>query len=462
MKRRRQLVASIASLTLVSLGASFVAVWMSNTRLQERQLDQALLAEAREEAREVSSAGGKDLMISARPGPQANDVGPLTKYAALYTGNGEIVAQTKSFEGGAPKRPSDRVLETERPFDLWHRSEHLRGVWARVPGRSDLLLLLAAPRTDLDGDEAFLGRAMLIAFLVSVTWSLAISAWLVGRFTRGYELIAAVAHKVALGDRTARVPESGQDAELRQLARDVNHMIDRLDELLSSHQVFIAHAAHELRSPLTALYGELSHGLRRERDNAAYRQVIEEALDSTQRLRTLTEDLLALARLSSDAEDEEREVVWLDQLLQRMIHAMLREAEQRAVRIELRREPACVSGRPLDLERLFRNLLENAIRHAPPESVVEVELRAGREHAVHVINQGPPIPIPDPERIFEPFVRGPNENAEGRAGSGLGLAIARRIALGHGGHLSLSASRSTGVELVVKLPACAPPKVPSL
>ncbi len=456
MKRRRQLVASIASLTLLSLGASFVAVWVSNTRVQERQLDQALLHEVREEAREVAAAGGQGLMISARPGPQANDVGPLTKYAALYAQDGRVVAQTRSFEGGAPERPAKSAHKTERLFTVWHRSEHLRGVWAHVPGRPEVTLLLAAPRTDLDGDEAFLGRAMLIAFLVSVAWTLAISGWLVGRFTRGYELVAAAAHKVALGDRTARVPESGQDAELRQLARDVNHMIDRLDELLSSHQVFIAHAAHELRSPLTALYGELSHGLRRERDNAAYRRVLEEALDSTQRLRTLTEDLLALARLSSDAGDEPREVVWLDQLLQRASHAMLHEAEQRSVRIELRREPACVSGRPLDLERLIRNLLENAIRHAPEGSVVEVVLRPGREHAVHVINQGPPIPIADPDRIFEPFVRGPNENAEGRTGSGLGLAIARRIALSPGGNLSLSKGRSAGVELVLTLPACAP------
>jgi two-component system heavy metal sensor histidine kinase CusS len=452
MKRRRRLVASIASLTLISLGASFVAVWLSNTRLQERQLDHALLFEVREEAREVASAGGTHLMISARPGPQANDVGPLTKYAALYAPSGQVISETKSFEGHAPPRPSAKDLRVSRPFNMWHRNEHLRAVWSQVPTRPGLLLLLAAPRTDLDGDEAFLGRAMLIAFVVAVAWSLAISAWLVGRFTRGYELVANVAHKVAIGDRTARVPEAGEDAELSQLARDVNHMIDRLGELLSSHQVFIAHAAHELRSPLTALYGELTHALRRERDAAAYRQVIEEALDSTQRLRALAEDLLALARLSNDVEDEPKEPVWLDELLVRACHSMEQEAKLRDVRLALKREPACTLGRPLDLERLLRNLLENAIRHAPSGSEVEVELRAQHEHTIRVFNQGPPIPLENPERIFEPFVRGPNENAEGRTGSGLGLAIARRIALNHAGSLGLSTERAEGVELVLVLP----------
>ena len=104
MKRRRRLVAAIASLTLITLGASFVAVWVSNTRLQERQLDEALLAVARDEAREIASAGGDRLMISSRPGPQANDVGPLTKYAALYAEDGRVIAQTKSFEGQPPER----------------------------------------------------------------------------------------------------------------------------------------------------------------------------------------------------------------------------------------------------------------------------------------------------------------------------------------------------------------------
>ncbi len=452
MKRRRRLVAAIASLTLITLGASFVAVWLSNTRLQERKLDAALLAVAREEAREIASAGGDRLMISARPGPQANDVGPLTKYAALYAQDGRVIAHTKSFNGHPPKRFDASAVRVSTPFNMWHRDKRLRAVWSEVPGRPGLMLLLAAPRTDLDGDEAFLGRAMLIAFAVAVAWSLAISAWLVGRFTRGYELVASVAHKVARGDRSARVPEEGEDTELRQLAKDVNHMIDRLGELLSSHQVFIAHAAHELRSPLTALYGELTHALRRERDAAAYRQVIEEALDSTQRLRALTEDLLALARLSSDVEHEPKEPVWLDELLVRACESVEREAKQRDVRIALVREPARALGRPLDLERLLRNLLENAIRHAPPGSSVEVALRAGPEHTIRVFNQGPPIPMENPERIFEPFVRGPNENVEGRAGSGLGLAIARRIALNHGGTLSLSPARASGVELSLTLP----------
>jgi len=448
-------VASIASLTLLGLGGGFAAVWLSNTRVQERHLDQALIRQAREEAREVAATGEEKLMFSGRPGPRANDVGPLTKYAALYAADGQVLAQTTSFEGAAPARLAARRPPSSRPFNMWHRATHLRAVWTEVPSRANMLLLLAAPRTDLDSDEAFLGRAMLIAFGVAFAWALAVSAWLVGRFTRGYELVANVAHAVASGDLTARVPGSHEDPELAQIARDVNHMIERLGALLSSHRLFIAHAAHELRSPLTALYGELSHALRRERDAETYRAMIAEALESTRRLRTLTEDLLALARLSSDVDAEPRSAVELDQVLERVALDVKAEADSRKVRIELARTPARVLARALDLERLFRNLFENAVRHAPSGSSVQVTLETDREHVVRVLNQGPAIPAGDIERIFEPFVRGPNEAAEGHSGAGLGLAIARRIALNHHGTLELTQGRTSGVELVVKLPAYA-------
>src|SRR6185295_9680135 len=84
-----------------------------------------------------------------------------------------------------------------------------------------------------------------------------------------------------------------------RLARDVDDMVGRLAELLSAQRVFIAHAAHELRSPLTALYGELALALRRSRDADAYRDAIRSALESTKELTGLAEDLLAVARLGA-------------------------------------------------------------------------------------------------------------------------------------------------------------------
>lgn len=452
MKRRRRLIALLAGLSLATLGIAFWVVYLTNNRAQERQLDAALLREAREEAREAGQGGGGRLMISARPGPQANDVGPLTKYAAIYAADGRVIARTPSLSDGAPALTEIAVFGQGRPFDLWHGREHLRGVLLPIPAALHSQLLLAAPRSDLDGDEAFLGRAMLIVFAVAVAWVVLVSSWVVRRFTRGHELIGAVARQVAGGDLSARVGFAGGDDEVAQLAHDVNHMIARLSELLLAHQSFIANAAHELRSPLTALYGELSHALRRPRDADDYRRAIAEALDATRRLMVLAEDLLTLARLSEDDEGPPA-LLSLEEPLRKAASFVASEAAARKVEIEIAGECGEVLGRALDLERLLRNLFENAVRHGPEGRPVRVQLEAGEEQVVRVRNEGA-IAQDDRERIFEPFARGAYASVDGRPGVGLGLAIARQIAGKHRGRLELApASEGSGVEFVLRIPS---------
>jgi two-component system heavy metal sensor histidine kinase CusS len=447
LKARNRLSATVAGLSLATLGGSFFAVYYANNRVQERQLDDALLREAREEANEAATSGGDDLKISARPGPQANDVGPLTKYAAIYAANDRLLDVTATFGGAVPK--ANHALN--EPFDLWHGKEHLRAVLVPIPGALHTRLLLAAPRSDLDGDEAFLGRAMLSVFAFAFGWVVLVSTWVVRTFTRGHEAVAEVARKVADGDLDARVKLPAREDEVAQLGRDVNQMIARLSALLSNHQLFIAHAAHELRSPLTTLYGELSHAVRKSRSAEEYKQAIEEALDATKRLMALAEDLLALARLA-DRDVELTQELELGALVQRAARSLAAEAQQRSIPIEIEGQAGLVTGHALDLERLLRNLLENALRHAPPGSPVRVKLEAGPEQRVRVANRGGPIPEGERERIFEPFWRGAYAAADGHPGAGLGLAIARQIAVGHGGQLALAAPAGDAVEFVLSLP----------
>ena len=184
----------------------------------------------------------------------------------------------------------------------------MRGVLTDVPGAAGLKLLFAASRADLDGDATFLQRAMELVFAVAVAWTVGVATWIVRRLTRNQRRIAEVVRRVAAGDLSARVGAARAGAaaaaqaaagdEVR-LVMDVDDMIDRLAGLLSAQRVFIAHAAHELRSPLTALYGELALALRRSRDADEYRAAIREALDSTRQLKGLAEDLLAVARLGT-------------------------------------------------------------------------------------------------------------------------------------------------------------------
>lgn len=437
MSLRARHAAAASAITLATLGAAFAAVSWSVNASQQHQLDLALFEEAREEALEADALGGDELAISARPGPAANDVGPLTKYAAMYDPDGRVLARTDSWRGHPPALaeippPSDLC------FDLWFDEEHLRGVHTRLPGHPGVTLLLAAPRSDLDGDARFLFRAMATVFGIAVLWTLLITLGVVHRLTRGHQQIAEVTRRVAAGDLDARVRIARGDPEVIQLARDVDAMIDRLGLLLDHQQRFIANAAHELRSPLTTLYGELSHALRRSREPAEYERAIREALDATSRLRRMTDDLLAVARMGAP-DDVPAEPVDLRDRVRDALALVQHEAVARRVEVVVAGPSVRVLGRASDLTRLVRNLLENALRHSPSGARVDVVLRdAGDEVCLEVRDQGPGVDHADRERIFEPFFRGAHERATAASdGAGLGLTIAREVAEAHGGRLTL-------------------------
>jgi two-component system heavy metal sensor histidine kinase CusS len=436
MTFRGRLIGAVSAVTTVTLGGAFLIVYFAENVSQLHRLDDALHAVANEEAEEIATAAGPMPVLPIRPGPRANGSGPLPRYVVLYDGNGKVLSTSPHFETNAP-RLSTLPTSHAKCFDLWSGREHLRGVLVDVPRRMGVHLLVATSRTDLDGDEAFLARAMISVFVFAVAWAVIVASWLVGRLTRDHQAITLVARRVAAGDLTARIGARRSDAEIDQLGRDIDDMIDRLGLLLTSQQRFIAHAAHELRSPLTTLYGELSHALRKERDAQSYRLTIEEALDSTRKLKVLTEDLLALARIVSSG-NEPSEPLGIVDLVKGAAGAVAAEAAERQVEVEVTGDDALVSGRSLDLERMVRNLLENGIRHSPKggKVVVGTGVRDTRVR-IAVSDQGPGVLEADRERIFEPFYRGAAERAADVPGAGLGLAIAREIARVHGGAIRL-------------------------
>lgn len=297
-------------------------------------------------------------------------------------------------------------------------------------------MLMGVPRADLDGDEAFLGRAMLTIFAVACAWTALLTWAIVGYLMRAHGRIVDTARRVAAGDLEARVGPSLARDDPEGLGRNIDEMIERLALLLRGQQRFIAQAAHELRSPITVLYTELSLALRRERTAEAYRATIEEALDGTRRLTALAEELLTLARLGTrDAGAHQR--VAVTEVIRAAVDAVTEQSARRAVRIESEHAGASeVAGRVRDLERMVRNLLENAIRHAPEHSVVLVENRVvGDQVEIAISDDGTGVKPEEGERIFEPFFRGSESRANSDGGAGLGLAIARDIARLHGGDI---------------------------
>jgi two-component system heavy metal sensor histidine kinase CusS len=449
MKLRRRLIAVVTAVTMVALGSAFAIVFEAVYHNQQHQLDVALLAEAHEEALEAASTGAKRLAIIKGPGPLANDIGPLTKYGAIYDFKGRVLDATETFRGHPPQL--DDIRHTfDECFDTSFGSERLRAVLVPMPAHDGIILLLAAPRFDLERDAAFLRRAMIAAFVVAVTWAALVATWIVRRLTRGHEAIAHVTRRVAGGDLSARVDAEIMRGDPAQLARDINDMIDRLSTLLTSQQEFIVHAAHELRSPLTLLYGELSLAARRSRDAADYRRAIDESLLAARSLKTLAEDLLVLARAGADT-DQPLGIVDVNDVVRRVVAALSSAAGESNLSIRVQGQCRLIRGRDRDLERVFRNIVENAIRHSPVNGVVDIRY-ANRNGTVTVTisDQGKGVAEIDRERIFQPFYRGPDDLSN-LPGFGMGLAIARKLARSFGGDVALGETQTAGAEFVITL-----------
>jgi two-component system heavy metal sensor histidine kinase CusS len=446
---RRRLVGAVTAVTLLTMGGAFTAVSVVVNGAQERQLDRALLGQAGEEAADVARRGVE--AIDERPGPRANNVGPLPKYGAVYSAAGATLAATASLRGSAPA-PAAVRHPPRAAFDLWHGRHHVRAVVVPVPDGSGRVLFLAASRADLDGDERFLRRALTIVFVVAVAWTILVATWFVRRLTRDHEVITRVVRRVAAGDLSARVASRSDDRELAQVGGDIDEMIARLEVLVAAQQRFIAHAAHELRSPLTTMLGELSLALRRARDADAYRAAIEEALGATRRLNQLADDLLSLARLGA-GEPRPAAAVAVAEAVRAAEAEVSARAAEREVAVAVGAVPGSVRTRARDLQRLLRNLLDNAIRHTPRGGAVRVRsVELADAVLVRVADDGPGVPAEERERIFEPFYRVATDAAD--EGSGLGLSIVREIARAYGGEVMLApdAPDATGACFVVRLP----------
>lgn len=441
----------------VTLGATVLvaggAMVASQSHQLQHQLDASLRAHARSEIetaidRPDRRAHLHDAPIDVSSGP--DETVALTKYAALYGERGAPLASTRSFRGRAP---AWRQAWVDTCFDLEGPHETLRAVVLPMGSETDArALLLAVPRSPLDAatrSQALLALALLALAVALATGLAAVLArWL----TRDLEAIARTAREVAHGDLDARVGKVGGVAEVRALATDLDNMIARLAELVATKRRFVSDAAHELRAPLTSLRGELELALRRPRSADEYHAALVRAHDDVLALGALADDLLALARRRTDASEARTSVA---EATARVTELLRQRAAQHDVTLSTRVEDASVRCAPRDFERVLRNLVENAIRHAPPGTAVTVSAEGHEETVtVSVRDHGGGVPIEQAERIFEPFVRLDAARTRDAGGSGLGLAIAREICRANEGDVSLDVHHEgPGARFVVTLKA---------
>jgi signal transduction histidine kinase len=273
------------------------------------------------------------------------------------------------------------------------------------------------------------------------------TVWLVvGHALRPVEQIRGAVTAITSADLSQRVPEPGTDDEIGRLARTMNDMLARLEDAAARQRRFVVDASHELRSPLTAIRTGLEVGLFHP-DRAPWPQIAGRAVRQSQRLEQLIAGLLVLAKADAHQLAARRQPVDLAVLLADLAAA----TPAPGVSIDLSVAPGtATTGNPEDLLRMFRNLLDNAVRYARHR--VLVTAAAGPEGiVVEIADDGPGIPEEERERVFGRFVRLDASREQASGSAGLGLAIAREIATAHGATIVLTEAPGGGTRAVVTL-----------
>jgi len=277
-------------------------------------------------------------------------------------------------------------------------------------------------------------------------------AWLTTRALRPIRDISSAAGKIATGDLTQRISTADSKSELGQLVSVLNATFARLDAAFTQQARFTADAAHELRTPVTVMLTHVQNGLASECSNEEHREAFEASQRAAQRMRRLTESLLALARLdSSDAATHTP--CALDRIACDATELLRPLAEEQKITLEVKSTPAPCEGNAEQLGQVITNLVSNAIYYNHPGGSVRVTVTTESGAAVLAVSDtGQGIAPEHLSHIFERFYRADQARSSAQGRIGLGLAITKAIIEAHGGTIEVATQLDQGSTFTVRLP----------
>ena len=268
---------------------------------------------------------------------------------------------------------------------------------------------------------------------------------------RPVERMRRRAGAISTAEPGMRLPVPRTDDEIGRLGRTLNEMLARLETAFQRERTFVSDASHELRTPLTVLKTELELALRKGRSHEELEAALRSAVEETDRLVQLAEDLLVIARYDQG--------VLPVRLAPLEVDDVLADVQARFAVRSRETDRALVAEAPdglsltADRERLrqaLANMVDNAFRHG--RGTVRVSARQSNSHVeLHVSDEGPGFPDDFLDAAFERFTRA--DEARGRGGTGLGLAIVHAIASAHSGKAAATNRPEGGADVWLELPA---------
>jgi two-component system heavy metal sensor histidine kinase CusS len=312
---------------------------------------------------------------------------------------------------------------------------------------------LATCHADLRGLLTVLLTAIPLALVVALGFGYALARTALLPVAR----ITAAAKGMTAQHLDRRLEVSPIDDELSQLARTLNQMMDRLQRSFEEIRRFTADAAHEIRTPLTVIRNEAEVTLRTVRSPEVYQETLSSIIDETRHMGQFADQLLLLCRADADLNCEQ-ESVPVDIGLADAVDSLGHLARQKQIQIELMLDEShSVMANSLQLQQLWRNLIENALKYTPTMGQVWITLKGDAERVVVTIaDNGIGIPAEHLPHVFERFYRVDPSRQRASGGAGLGLAICQAIVSNVGGEIRIESPVGQGTKVTVVLKALAP------
>lgn len=307
-----------------------------------------------------------------------------------------------------------------------------------------------------------------LAWLLGSVWVVALLATgavglvLASRALAPVERITARAASIARGDIDARLDPPLVDDEIGRMARLLNEMLERLHAVIDANRRFASDASHELRSPLTAMAGEVDVALKRERTPEEYRDTLRTLRGQLQEMKELTDNLMLLVRAQERPEPGMVREVPLEDLVRASIDRLGPAARANDVSVHhVRLDRFIVYADARMLSRAVDNVIGNAVQYNRRGGRTDVTAEYAEPQAsgwapgmvtLRVHDTGPGIPAAEWERVFDRFYRLDHSRSRRTGGSGLGLSITRAVVALFGGTVRIAASSAEGTTMEIVLP----------
>lgn len=466
--RRELILIVVLSQALLATGLVFAGVYFTHRRLrttlqagiQARLMSVAALVRYPEEAK-------APLIFEGSLVPRPLDVAHPDLYEIRIPDG--VVARSANWPDGlhvecSPEKPWSTLHISGVEYRALCRSEV--PILDREEGQSDrpstLTVAYAASTADMDKQVESAGLSIAAVSLILLGATVGLAVWGIRRGLLPLQELAQQASRVSAQNWAFHPPQQAEQiAELRPLNEAMATMLDRLQKSFIQQREFLGNAAHELKTPVAILKSTLQSLLQKPRTTAEYEQRLGEALEDMERLEKLLHWMLRLARAEQWAHGTLRRdlnAIEIAPTCEEAIDALRGLAQERRTQIEFKGDPGIrCKADPEDLELVWINLLENALRYSPEGTTVKISVRSNGNGQAQIVVEDHGMGIAQEElaQIFERFQRGdPSRNRE-TGGFGLGLAIAKALVEAYGGTIRASSVVGQGTRMTVELPIVA-------